>query len=164
MGSKSQDQHLLIILILLIAWLYIIWIYYQYHLLTKKYQESCFIKPLMAEQRRHVSCVGESGSWTHAVRVKFYVLTAPRLRLSQLPQGAFFPTLQPVFHTQPNCHIWTCFPNWLCPYSCCCWGTLSLNIRMKGKIMVTSTCLPLGRGGGRGAENDSWVRSNCTDS
>ncbi len=33
-------------------------------------RQASFIKPLMAEQRRHISCVGDGGNRTHAVQVK----------------------------------------------------------------------------------------------
>ena len=33
-------------------------------------RQARFIKPLMAEQQRHISCVGDGRNWTHAVIVK----------------------------------------------------------------------------------------------
>ncbi len=44
-------------------------------------RQASFIKPLMAEQRRHVSCVGDGRNWTHAVRVKWL---NPSFALAQL--------------------------------------------------------------------------------
>ncbi len=42
-------------------------------------RQASFIKPLLAEQQRHVSCVGAGRNWTHAFRVG---VTGHRLRLS----------------------------------------------------------------------------------
>ncbi len=39
-------------------------------------RQACFIKQLIAEQRRHVSCVGDGGNWTHAVQVRIWLDTA----------------------------------------------------------------------------------------
>ncbi len=39
-------------------------------LLRHLYRQASFVKPLMAEQRRHVSCVGDGWNRTHAVQVK----------------------------------------------------------------------------------------------
>ncbi len=36
-------------------------------------RQASFVKPLMAEQRRHVSCVGDGGNWTHAVKVRMWL-------------------------------------------------------------------------------------------
>ena len=42
-------------------------------------EQASFIKPLLAEQHRHVSCVGAGRNRTHAVRVR---VTGHRFRLS----------------------------------------------------------------------------------
>ncbi len=36
-------------------------------------RHASFIKPLMAEQRRHVLCVGVGGNWTHSDQVRMWL-------------------------------------------------------------------------------------------
>ncbi len=48
------------------------------------FRQASSIKPLMAEQRRHVLCVGDGGNWTHSVQVK---RLDPAFALTTWPRG-----------------------------------------------------------------------------
>ena len=54
--------------------------------LTRACKQASFIKLLMAEQWRHISCVGDGWNWTHTVQVRMWLDTT--FAFNHLAKGA----------------------------------------------------------------------------
>ena len=72
---ESLYWYILVYTILQYMTVYIsIWRYMTvYSSIWRYIRQASFIKPLMTEQRRHVSCVGDGGNWTHAIQVRMWL-------------------------------------------------------------------------------------------